>query len=262
MTNDLSSVLPTSDGLFSERQIMLPLLIAILITLACYLTFARFYAPGDSTDFPHRYLANGFCVLIICVFWAASIYAALHAIGLAIERYHLALFDQQSLSPPPLYGLICFLSGRRDSDESGFFTAIQRWYNKARSGEDFAKLSDYLLLLRGQQHQHNFAPLSFVVWVMPLLGFIGTVVGITQAIGGLEEVVGTGATPVSGGLENVLAGLRFAFDTTFIGLILVIPTMLYTLPLRAKAQTLDMRYYEILLDRAFFHDPVSHSQKR
>lgn len=252
MPND--PVIEPQDGLFSERQIALPLLIAILITLACYLTFARFYVPGEQTEFPHRYLSNGYCVLIMAVFWAASLYALLQALGLAIERYHLTLFGQHPLSPPSWYALACFLSGRRDSDESGFFMAIQRWYHKAQSSEDFAKLSDYLLLLRGQQHQHNFAPLNFVVWVMPLLGFIGTVIGITQAIGGLEEVVAASAAPSSGGLENVLAGLSFAFDTTFIGLILVIPTMLYILPLRAKAQTLDMRYYEILLDRSF-NDP-------
>ena len=250
----------TSEGLFSERQIVLPLAVATLITLAVYLTFAHFYDAAVHADRWNRYLGNGYCQLMISVFLAATLYAVLHFLGLRIERYHLQLFnpvDDSQRSPAPLcYVLICFLSGRRDTDESGLFNALQRWRQNARSRDDFANLSDYLLLLRGQQHQHNFAPLNFVIWALPLLGFIGTVVGITQAIGGLEQVVAVvGAAPGGGGLTEVLAGLKFAFDTTFIGLILVIPAMLYTLALRARAQKLDMYYYEILLDRLFRDAP-------
>ncbi len=65
-------------------------------------------------------------------------------------------------------------------------------------------MSDYFLLLRGQQHQHNFAPIGFAIWVLPLLGFIGTVVGITQAIGGLEQAVAPAAAAT--GLSTVLGG--------------------------------------------------------
>ena len=247
-----------SEGLFSERQIILPLTVVTLITLASYLTFAHFYDDATGREGLHRYLGNGYCQFMISVFLGATLYAALHALGLRVECYHLQLFSQTSAPPaPPLHALIGFLSGRRDREENGLLKALQRWRHNARSREDFANLSDYLLLLRGQQHQHNFAPLQFTIWALPLLGFIGTVVGITQAIGGLEQVVATvGAAPDNGGLTEVLAGLQFAFDTTFVGLILVIPTMLYTLVLRASAQKLDMYYYEILLDRLFHDAPA------
>ncbi|MCB1920669.1 MAG: MotA/TolQ/ExbB proton channel family protein [Candidatus Competibacteraceae bacterium] len=233
-------------------------MVVTLITLAGYLTFVHFYDDAAGREGWRRYLGNGYCQLMISVFLGATLYAALHALGLRVERYHLQLFSQTSAPPaPPLHTLIGFLSGRRDSDENGLLKALQRWRQNARSREDFANLSDYLLLLRGQQHQHNFAPLQFTIWALPLLGFIGTVVGITQAIGGLEQVVATvGAAPGNGGLTEVLAGLQFAFDTTFVGLILVIPTMLYTLILRASAQKLDMYYYEILLDRLFHNAPA------
>lgn len=246
-----------SEGLFSERQIVLPLTIVLLVTFACYLTFAHFYDPAAHSELTNRYIGNGYCQSMISVFIAATLYAALHYLGLHIERYHLHLFNQsEGLHPPLLYSLSCFLSGRRSTDENGLLLALQRWYKNARSREDFANLSDYLLLLRGQQHQHNFAPLNFAIWVLPLLGFIGTVVGITQAIGGLEQVVALAGAPAGGGLSGVLSGLKFAFDTTFIGLVLVIPTMLYTLTLRARAQKLDMYYYEILLNRLFHDAPA------
>ena len=66
-------------------------------------------------------------------------------------------------------------------------------------------------------------PLSYAVWVLPLLGFIGTVVGISDAIGGLGTVFAEGDRQAA--LELVLGALHFAFDTTFAGLVLVIPVM-------------------------------------
>jgi hypothetical protein len=83
-----------------------------------------------------------------------------------------------------------------------------------------------------------------------MLGFIGTVLGITQAIGGLSDSVAV-TDVAGGGFDGVLAGLQFAFDTTLVGLVLVIPLMLALLVLRARAQTLDMLYYQRLLDRLF-----------
>jgi len=56
-------------------------------------------------------------------------------------------------------------------------------------------------------------PIRDAAALFPGLGFLGTVVGISLAIGGLEDVL-DGGEPVA-----LLSGLRTAFDTTFIGLI-------------------------------------------
>nr|WP_281349770.1 MotA/TolQ/ExbB proton channel family protein [Marichromatium bheemlicum] len=67
------------------------------------------------------------------------------------------------------------------------------------------------------------APLSYAIWVLPLMGFIGTVVGISGAIGGLGSVFGEAGREQA--LGEVLGHLRYAFDTTFVGLAAVIPIM-------------------------------------
>jgi len=235
--------------LFSEHQIMLPLAVSIMLTIAVYFTFAYFYNSEEAAALSARFLNNGFCLLIISVFFVSTLYAALHYLGLRIERYHIDLLAHEANDRPYFYALNCFLTGRQNDNADRFYKTVERWRTKTQSSADIADVSDHLLFLREQQHQHNLAPLNFAVWVMPLLGFVGTVVGITQAIGGLEEAVGAAGSPTGGGLENVLGGLRFAFDTTFMGLVLVIPTMLYILALRIKAHKLNMRYHRTLLNQ-------------
>lgn len=74
------------------------------------------------------------------------------------------------------------------------------------------------------QHERRMAPTSYAIFALPLLGFIGTVVGISGAIGemgGLFEGQDRNAA-----LAEVLTQLRFAFDTTFAGLVGVLPVSL------------------------------------
>lgn len=67
------------------------------------------------------------------------------------------------------------------------------------------------------------------VWAIPILGFIGTVSGIGQAIGGFSESLESAQdlAVIKAGLGQVVHGLAFAFNTTLIGLfvslMLVIP---------------------------------------
>lgn len=246
-------LLPNPDrlgGLFSERQIVLPLTVAALLTLALSLTFLRFQDPASLPLGLSRYLGPGYCQFMIAIFVIALLYAALQYLGLQGERHRLRQrFDPRAARRDSrLRDWILYLSGRGPQDDD-LPAALQDESGKTRRREDLLHLRDDLLLLRSQQHQHNFAPIGFAIWVLPLLGFIGTVIGITQAIGGLEDSVDPSAG--GSGLGDVLGGLAFAFDTTFIGLVLVIPTMLSLLILRARAQKLDMVYYRILLDRLF-----------
>ncbi|HET9949613.1 MAG TPA: MotA/TolQ/ExbB proton channel family protein [Longimicrobiales bacterium] len=62
------------------------------------------------------------------------------------------------------------------------------------------------------------------IWAMPILGFIGTVLGVSISVGGFSEFLTTNVSiddvsQVTAQLGNVAAGLSFAFDTTLIGLL-------------------------------------------
>ncbi len=72
------------------------------------------------------------------------------------------------------------------------------------------------------------------VWAIPVLGFIGTVLGLSSAIGQFSGVLG-GATDVeqiSQSLKGVTAGLATAFETTLLALVAALVIQLLITVLR------------------------------
>ncbi len=70
----------------------------------------------------------------------------------------------------------------------------------------------------------SYRTVKLFIWAMPILGFIGTVLGISLAVGGFSEFLGTSVSideidRVTEELGNVASGLSFAFDTTLLGLL-------------------------------------------
>lgn len=95
-------------------------------------------------------------------------------------------------------------------------------------------------------------PKAFL-WAIPLLGFIGTVIGLSHAIGGMNFSDMDDLKEVKSTLQNVTGGLGTAFDATLLGLVLA---TLLNFPMNAlmKAEddnlnNIDAFCNEILLPR-------------
>lgn len=73
----------------------------------------------------------------------------------------------------------------------------------------------------------TYAMLRVFVWAIPILGFIGTVIGIGAAVGGFSEAIQSAQEldVIKGALGQVTTGLAVAFDTTFLALIASIVLM-------------------------------------
>ncbi|HIF30713.1 MAG: MotA/TolQ/ExbB proton channel family protein [Pirellulaceae bacterium] len=88
------------------------------------------------------------------------------------------------------------------------------------------ELDDELKYLADQelarQHQ-SFSFVRIIIWATPMLGFLGTVIGIAQALGNLDasELASSADTA----MDKLLAGLYVAFDTTALALSLSIVLM-------------------------------------
>ncbi|MBN2209009.1 MAG: MotA/TolQ/ExbB proton channel family protein [Candidatus Coatesbacteria bacterium] len=67
------------------------------------------------------------------------------------------------------------------------------------------------------------------VWAIPILGFIGTVIGIVQAVAGFSDFVDASVADISqikSGLGLVTSGLSVAFETTLLALVVSLIMMI------------------------------------
>ncbi|MFD2255519.1 MotA/TolQ/ExbB proton channel family protein [Luteolibacter algae] len=76
----------------------------------------------------------------------------------------------------------------------------------------------------------SYSLLKVFLWAIPILGFIGTVMGLSVAVGSLS--MGDNADPeaLKASINSLTGGLGVAFDTTLLGLIL---SMLMSFPMAA-----------------------------
>jgi hypothetical protein len=65
----------------------------------------------------------------------------------------------------------------------------------------------------------SYTLLKVLLWAIPILGFIGTVQGLSQAVGSLSAG-STDPEALKASINNLTQGLGVAFDTTLLGLIL------------------------------------------
>jgi biopolymer transport protein ExbB/TolQ len=68
----------------------------------------------------------------------------------------------------------------------------------------------------------SYTVIRSLIWTIPILGFIGTVVGLSQAIGSFSEVLGAkggDAGSMKDKLVPVVGGLSTAFETTLVALL-------------------------------------------
>jgi biopolymer transport protein ExbB/TolQ len=94
-----------------------------------------------------------------------------------------------------------------------------------------AEKVDDLLKYQGEMDatsmESSYSYLKFIIALIPILGFLGTVLGISAAVAGFSGVVSAAQTAGEAGLEaiqkaleNVTIGLATAFDTTLIALVM------------------------------------------
>ncbi|MGE0432529.1 MAG: MotA/TolQ/ExbB proton channel family protein [Planctomycetota bacterium] len=88
----------------------------------------------------------------------------------------------------------------------------------------------------------SYAFLRFAMWAMPIVGFIGTVVGIGAGVGSFSQSLNSAELGVlRQSLTGVTGGLTVAFDTTLAGLVATtIVTGIYTLMLRREQNILGL----------------------
>ncbi|SKB04319.1 MotA/TolQ/ExbB proton channel family protein [Prosthecobacter debontii] len=82
----------------------------------------------------------------------------------------------------------------------------------------------------------SYSLVKVFLWAIPILGFIGTVLGLSQAIGSMDLTNVSDMDKIMASIGNVTSGLGTAFDTTLLGLVLA---MFLNFPMNALSKAED-----------------------
>ncbi|HJN08045.1 MAG TPA: MotA/TolQ/ExbB proton channel family protein [Pirellulaceae bacterium] len=97
--------------------------------------------------------------------------------------------------------------------------------DRKQSGEGLDEELKYLSDVDAARQQESFSLVRIIIWATPMLGFLGTVIGITKALGELGAQSELLATDPNAAMQSLLSGLYVAFDTTALALCLSIVLM-------------------------------------
>ena len=134
-------------------------------------------------------------------------------------------------------------------DEPHRFLLLDRVLTALKSIRNIGRIADLDEMLRSAAEADDdamdsgYTVVRGFIWAIPVLGFIGTIIGLTEAISGFGGVLGAenaGIETLTHRLTEVISGLDTAFVTTGEGLIAALLLHLaLTLVRRADEQLLD-----------------------
>ena len=130
-----------------------------------------------------------------------------------------------------------------DPGESFLINRVRRGLEHFRVRKSSSEVSNILTSqseIDATAVESSYTLLKVFIWAIPILGFIGTVIGISAAVGGfsgsLDAAEDIGVLKES--LNNVTGGLATAFDTTLIALAMSLIVMFPTSSLQKMEEDL------------------------
>jgi biopolymer transport protein ExbB/TolQ len=108
-------------------------------------------------------------------------------------------------------------------DDTRHFILLNRIDRALSNLQNIGGVSDVSTILKSQadndenQIASSYAIINAMIWAIPVLGFVGTVLGLSLAMGKFK--LNADATQIRDSLGPVVAGLSTAFETTLVGLV-------------------------------------------
>ncbi|WP_372717173.1 MotA/TolQ/ExbB proton channel family protein [Novipirellula sp.] len=121
------------------------------------------------------------------------------------------------------------------ADDPARFLVYNRILIALSNLKNLGRVSDVDDILRANAdrdesaHQTSFATLGGFLWAIPVLGFIGTVLGLAGAIGNFSSLLEkqSDVAGIVGSLKEVTGGLSTAFETTLLALVVALVIQLW-----------------------------------
>lgn len=241
---DIEQRLAFSGGKHTHVNNLLSAIVAATLSVA----FFALLIPVSDTQFAAMFTQRGVVPYAI-VFFSAWSFAILFFKWrkLALQRrvldYDVVPGDREFVLTPSTVEVVT--DAIEDSvDDPRHFVLFNRIAIALSNLRNIGRVSDVDEILRSQaEHdesamENSYSLLRGFIWAVPVLGFIGTVIGLSQAIGGFGGVLQSTSdiSELKPALQVVTGGLATAFETTLEGLVAALAIQLLLTFLKKSEQ--------------------------
>ena len=234
--------------LFSGPRLFPSLVAALLLTAGFVLALewcSESFASSHVVT--HRFLERGIIppVTVLLFFWGLILLSGKRWNGWFLQRV-LRRWRSSAGAGSPAGAPSGAASGAPPVSEGGSVTGTIVAGLQALADDD-GRLDESLRLLWRRYEESCLVP-RYISWAVPILGFIGTVLGISLAADGIRRIISSeaGLAGLSSDLSGAIAPLGIAFDTTLIALSLsVVLTGFLALVQRGEERTLAALEWEV-----------------
>jgi len=240
-SNPSSSIVPAKDNQREFKNNLFlrfaPAVVSTVITLIFYYLFLRLLKP--ESFLPRLFMPEGatlFTTLVpvLTLFFFIWSIADMILILLDIRSedkllsINRGLFKFGDKTNGHLAKIISDWKGNKRSKSYNRLSYLIDSISTAKSAQSVYDLFRYQTELDTEKTSSKYTLTKIAIWAMPILGFIGTVLGISMAVGNFSGFLSQdidNIDTVKGELSKVATGLSFAFDTTLFGLVLSLIAM-------------------------------------
>lgn len=236
---------------FTRVSVLLPLLLALGTTVLFYAALLPL-KDGSAARFAEMFTQRGpvqyaivfaslWCLFTL-LFKAKKVGVQRMALGIRVVPADPTV----ALAPETASEVMANMRFRCDDPRR--FVLLNRVDIALCNLQNMGQISDFEGVLRAQADadedvmEGGYSLLRGVLWAIPVLGFIGTVQGLSGAIGGFGSVLSetTDISTLRPALQEVAGGLATAFETTLVALVAALCLqLLVTIVHRADQQLLD-----------------------
>lgn len=251
--SDIERRLGFKGGRFTAPGALLSLIMGALLTALFYTGLVLVQQKWPEAHwFAAMFLERGPCPYptMLLFFWAASmLWIKWQKLKLQRRALGLPLMPQDpefvltSTSAKEVRDRMCMLV-----DNPHHFVLFNRIDLALANLHNIGQASDVTAILKIQaesdesQIASSYGIVQGFMWGIPVLGFIGTVLGLSQAIGAFTDTLQAGGdlAAIRASLKTVTGGLATAFETTLVALVCaLILQMLVSFLQSAESQFLD-----------------------
>ncbi|WP_397382991.1 MotA/TolQ/ExbB proton channel family protein [Prosthecobacter sp.] len=230
--SDIERRLGFRGGRFTSPGNTLSLIIALLLTAAFYTAVILVQQKWPQTRwFAAMFLERGPCPYptMLLFFWA---------LAMLLLKWRKLVFQRRvfglSLMPQEPEFVLTSATAKEVRDRMGMlvdnphnFVLFNRIDLALANLHNIGHTSDVAAILKVQaendeaQIASSYGIIQGFMWGIPVLGFIGTVLGLSQAIGAFTDTLQAGGdlTAIRASLKTVTGGLATAFETTLVALV-------------------------------------------